>query len=57
VDRRDNIVLGSTVSDFYVEFIGGVAPEDIDPKTYPYVSLDCSLLPLFADYLFSEYTL
>ncbi|KAJ5819067.1 hypothetical protein N7474_004658 [Penicillium riverlandense] len=36
VDRRDNIVLGSTVSDFYVEFIDGVSPEDIDPETYPY---------------------
>ncbi|KAJ5625222.1 hypothetical protein N7510_001531, partial [Penicillium lagena] len=36
VDKRDNIVLGSTVSDFYVEFIDGVVPEDIDPNTYPY---------------------
>ena len=41
------MVLGSAVSNFHVEFIDGVVPENIDPKTNPYVSLDCRLLRFF----------
>jgi hypothetical protein len=37
LDKRDNIVLGSSVSNFEVEFVDGVTPEEIRPKTYPYV--------------------
>ncbi|KAL3479617.1 hypothetical protein BJX99DRAFT_221933 [Aspergillus californicus] len=36
LDKRDNIVLGSSVSDFHVDFIDGMNPDDINPKTYPY---------------------
>ncbi|KAL2817943.1 hypothetical protein BDW59DRAFT_175352 [Aspergillus cavernicola] len=36
LDKRDNIVLGSSVSDFHVEFIDGMTPDQINPKTYPY---------------------
>ncbi|KAJ5106771.1 hypothetical protein N7456_003446 [Penicillium angulare] len=35
-DKRDNIALGSSVCDFSVDWIDGVFPEDINPKTYPY---------------------
>jgi hypothetical protein len=37
LDKRDNIVLGSSVSNFQVEFLDGVTPEEVHPKTYPYV--------------------
>ncbi|KAL2870722.1 uncharacterized protein BJX67DRAFT_246024 [Aspergillus lucknowensis] len=36
LDKRDNIVLGSSLSDFHVEFIDGITPDEINPKTYPY---------------------
>jgi hypothetical protein len=36
-DKRDNIILGSSVCNFHVEFIDGVSPDAIPPKTYPYV--------------------
>ncbi|KAJ5764849.1 hypothetical protein N7520_004408 [Penicillium odoratum] len=35
-DKRDNIVLGSSVCNFQVEFVDGVTPDAIPPKTYPY---------------------
>ncbi|KAJ5948316.1 hypothetical protein N7466_001331 [Penicillium verhagenii] len=35
-DKRDNIVLGSSVCNFQVEFVDGVSPDAIPPKTYPY---------------------
>lgn len=36
-DKRDNIVLGSSICNFQVEFVNGVTPEEIQRKTYPYV--------------------
>ncbi|KAL3452348.1 hypothetical protein BJX65DRAFT_265973 [Aspergillus insuetus] len=36
LDKRDNIVLGSSLSDFHVEFIDAITPDDINPKTYPF---------------------
>ncbi|KAJ5609474.1 hypothetical protein N7528_010041 [Penicillium herquei] len=38
-DKSDNIALGSSVSDFLVDLIDGVLPEDISTKSYPYVRL------------------
>ncbi|KAJ5373427.1 hypothetical protein N7517_005433 [Penicillium concentricum] len=35
-DKRDNIVLGSSLSNFHVEWIDGVTPDEIDNKSYPY---------------------
>ncbi|OQD77314.1 hypothetical protein PENDEC_c003G04835 [Penicillium decumbens] len=35
-DKRDNIVLGSSICNFQVEFVNGVTPEEIQRKTYPY---------------------
>ncbi|KAJ5150688.1 uncharacterized protein N7500_010877 [Penicillium coprophilum] len=35
-DKRDNIVLGSSVSNFHVEWIDGVTPDEINGKSYPY---------------------
>ncbi|KAJ5134850.1 hypothetical protein N7526_006215, partial [Penicillium atrosanguineum] len=35
-DKRDNLVLGSSVCNFQVEFIDGVTPDAIPSKTYPY---------------------
>ncbi|KAJ5790468.1 CAZyme family GT25 [Penicillium psychrosexuale] len=35
-DKRDNIVLGSSVSNFHVDWIDGVTPGEIDAKSYPY---------------------
>ncbi|KAK2757556.1 hypothetical protein FQN54_004525 [Arachnomyces sp. PD_36] len=35
-DKQDALVLGSSVSNFRVEFIDGISPDEIDPKTYPY---------------------
>ncbi|KAJ5535685.1 hypothetical protein N7513_008871 [Penicillium frequentans] len=35
-DKRDNIVLGSSVCNFEVEFVDGVAPDADPPRTYPY---------------------
>ncbi|KAL2832903.1 hypothetical protein BDW59DRAFT_93893 [Aspergillus cavernicola] len=36
LDKRDNIALGSSVSDFQFEWIDGITPDQINPKTYPY---------------------
>ncbi|KAJ5225269.1 hypothetical protein N7468_006494 [Penicillium chermesinum] len=36
VDKRDNIVLGSSVCDFLVDWIDGVFPEEVNSKTFPY---------------------
>ncbi|KAJ5279187.1 hypothetical protein N7478_004559 [Penicillium angulare] len=35
-DKRDNIELGSSVCDFFVDWIDGVLPEEINPTIYPY---------------------
>ncbi|CAI7564208.1 unnamed protein product [Penicillium glandicola] len=35
-DKRDNIVLGSSLSNFHVEWIDGVTPDGLDDKAYPY---------------------
>ncbi|KXG52486.1 uncharacterized protein PGRI_087700 [Penicillium griseofulvum] len=35
-DKRDNIVLGSSVSNFHVEWIDGVTPDEVNAKSYPY---------------------
>ncbi|KGO68441.1 hypothetical protein PITC_070660 [Penicillium italicum] len=35
-DKRDSIVLGSSLSNFHVEFIDGVTPDEVDAKSYPY---------------------
>ncbi|KAJ5396798.1 hypothetical protein N7509_004911 [Penicillium cosmopolitanum] len=35
-DKKDNIILGSAVSDLKVDWIDGVNPEEISPKSYPY---------------------
>ncbi|KAJ5288528.1 CAZyme family GT25 [Penicillium angulare] len=35
-DKKDNIILGSSVSGFHVDWIEGVAPEDISTKSLPY---------------------
>lgn len=32
------MILGSSVSDFHLEFIDGVTPDQISPQSYPYVS-------------------
>lgn len=47
-DKRDNIVLGSSVCDFQVEFVDGVIPDSIPPKTYPYVRRDDSRFFIFS---------
>lgn len=39
-DKRDNIVLGSSVTGFVVDLVDGVDPEGMNPKSYPYVSLE-----------------
>ncbi|RAL01401.1 uncharacterized protein BO80DRAFT_424945 [Aspergillus ibericus CBS 121593] len=36
VDKRDNLVLGSSVSDFHIDWIDGVTPDELNPKAYPY---------------------
>ncbi|KAL5001183.1 hypothetical protein BDV10DRAFT_160808 [Aspergillus recurvatus] len=36
VDKRDNIILGSSVSGFHIEVIDATTPDAVDPKTYPY---------------------
>ncbi|KAI2927983.1 CAZyme family GT25 [Aspergillus niger] len=36
VDKRDNLVLGSSVSEFNIDWVDGVTPDELDPKTYPY---------------------
>lgn len=38
VDKRDNIVLASAVSGIRVEWIDGLAPENLSPTIYPFVS-------------------
>ncbi|KAL4755434.1 hypothetical protein BDW72DRAFT_189193 [Aspergillus terricola var. indicus] len=38
VDKRDNIILGSSVRGFHIEIIDATTPDGIDIKTYPYVS-------------------
>ncbi|CRL18852.1 unnamed protein product [Penicillium camemberti] len=35
-DKRDNIILGSSLSNFHVEWIDGVTPDEVDVKSYPY---------------------
>ncbi|KAJ5619106.1 hypothetical protein N7510_003090 [Penicillium lagena] len=35
-DKRDNIVLGSSVCNFLVDWIDGVLPEELSSKSYPY---------------------
>ncbi|KAJ5116431.1 CAZyme family GT25 [Penicillium angulare] len=35
-DKKDNIILGSSVSGFRVDWIEGVDPGDISPKSFPY---------------------
>ncbi|KAJ5692204.1 CAZyme family GT25 [Penicillium macrosclerotiorum] len=35
-DKRDNIILASSLSGFVVDSVDGVSPEGINPKTYPY---------------------
>ncbi|KAJ5537850.1 hypothetical protein N7494_007329 [Penicillium frequentans] len=35
-DKRDNIVLGSSVTGFVVDLVDGVDPEGMNPKSYPY---------------------
>ncbi|KAJ5675574.1 hypothetical protein N7462_008471 [Penicillium macrosclerotiorum] len=35
-DKRDNISLGSSVTGLTVDFVDGVDPETVNPKTYPY---------------------
>ncbi|PWY91895.1 hypothetical protein BO94DRAFT_382497 [Aspergillus sclerotioniger CBS 115572] len=36
LDKRDNLVLGSSVSDFDIDWIDGVTPEELNPKSYPH---------------------
>ncbi|KAL4882886.1 hypothetical protein BJY04DRAFT_186242 [Aspergillus karnatakaensis] len=36
VDKRDNIMLGASVSGFQIEILDATTPDQIDPKTYPY---------------------
>lgn len=38
-DKRDAITLGSSVTDFHVDWIEGVSAEDMDLKAYPPVRL------------------
>ncbi|PYI33171.1 hypothetical protein BP00DRAFT_367560 [Aspergillus indologenus CBS 114.80] len=35
-DKRDNIILGSSVSGFRVEWIDGVTPDQVNPKSIPH---------------------
>ncbi|PYH90412.1 hypothetical protein BO71DRAFT_452800 [Aspergillus ellipticus CBS 707.79] len=35
-DKRDNLILSSSVSDFHIDWINGVTPEELNPKSYPY---------------------
>ncbi|KAJ5885010.1 Glycosyl transferase family 25 [Penicillium taxi] len=35
-DKRDNLVLGSSVTGFRVDWIAGVNSDEINPKTFPY---------------------
>ncbi|KAL3435741.1 hypothetical protein BDV09DRAFT_203869 [Aspergillus tetrazonus] len=35
-DKRDNIILGSSIKGFHIEIIDATTPEEIDAKTYPY---------------------
>jgi hypothetical protein len=32
-DKRDNIILGSSLSNFHVEWIDGVTPDEVDAKS------------------------
>lgn len=36
-DKRDQLVLGSSLTGFVIDFIDGVDAQGINPKTYPYV--------------------
>ncbi|KAL2855972.1 hypothetical protein BJY01DRAFT_242911 [Aspergillus pseudoustus] len=36
LDKRDNIVLGSSLSDFHVDFLDAITPDQVNPKIYPY---------------------
>ncbi|CAK40570.1 uncharacterized protein An11g02090 [Aspergillus niger] len=33
---RDNLVLGSSVSGFNIDWVNGITPDEVDPRTYPY---------------------
>ncbi|KAL4783508.1 hypothetical protein BJX76DRAFT_368365 [Aspergillus varians] len=35
-DKRDNLILGASVSGFHIEIIDATTPDEINPKTYPY---------------------
>ncbi|RAH46906.1 uncharacterized protein BO95DRAFT_481398 [Aspergillus brunneoviolaceus CBS 621.78] len=35
-DKRDNIILGSSVSGFRVEWVDGVTPDEVNPKSIPH---------------------
>ncbi|KAF7525021.1 hypothetical protein PCG10_005372 [Penicillium crustosum] len=35
-DKRDSIILGSSLSNFHVKFLDGVTPDGQDAKSYPY---------------------
>lgn len=37
-DKRDAIVLGSSIIGFHIDWIDGVTPDQLNPKSYPYVS-------------------
>ncbi|THC88929.1 hypothetical protein EYZ11_011620 [Aspergillus tanneri] len=37
-DKRDSIILGSSISNFHVDWIDGVTPDQISALSYPYVS-------------------
>lgn len=45
-DKRDQLVLGSSLTGFVIDFIDGVNADEINPKTYPYV---CNFLILWLD--------
>lgn len=36
-DKRDALILSSSVTGIHVDWIDGVTPDEIDAKTYPYV--------------------
>lgn len=45
-DKRDNIVLGSSVCNFLVDWIDGVLAEQLNSKSYPYVRFQYARLLL-----------
>lgn len=36
-DKRDQLVLGSSITGFVIDFMDGVDPNDLNSKTYIYV--------------------